>query len=140
MFGVYARNIISGQGRYIPDIENSALTYKEAIMSLPKEHPYADILRAIADGKEIETRRPTDMKWEECRSGYFFVNYTNSDIEFRIKPEVKTGWIGIYSYNNISGRLSLISDMYESKEQVINNASSELEAVIQISYTPGEGL
>lgn len=50
-----------------------------------KEHPQADILRAIADGKTIEWKLP-NKDWKVCENPLHFIS--DPCVEFRSKPEV----------------------------------------------------
>ena len=49
-----------------------------------KEHPQADILRAIADGKMIQRFQPTKNRWEKSE---FPLNDIVHGYKLRIKPE-----------------------------------------------------
>ena len=54
-----------------------------------KEHPQADILRAIADGKTIQWRRSEFMEWRDTDTPWLVIS--SNDIELRIKPEKLAG-------------------------------------------------
>lgn len=114
-------------------------------MTNPNQHPHADILRAIADGKEIEytaTTKGIEYRWMICppKSIFYYLNRPE-DYAFRIKPETKTGWIAIYppGFSGPSG-VTIVSDMYQTKQLLEIAMSDKPIAIIQITYTPGEGL
>lgn len=113
-------------------------------------HPQADILRAIADGKTIQWKaaRSEDIdedKWEDLDPKYTLnciAQYLGGKHHhFRIKPETKTGWIAIYppGFSGPSG-VTIVSDMYQTKQLLEIAMSDKPIAIIQITYTPGEGL
>jgi len=52
-----------------------------------KPHKHAEILRAIADGKEIEWKSPISNTWEDCGNSVFSLLQTATSCEFRIKPQ-----------------------------------------------------
>jgi hypothetical protein len=51
------------------------------------EHKHAEILRAIADGKEVEGFDGITKKWESADN--LFNPLTNPELQWRIKPEKK---------------------------------------------------
>ncbi len=105
-----------------------------------KEHPHAIILRAIADGKEIQVWSTCNEDWLTCDEEVFFSKQQQrSDVPFRIKPEVKTGWIALYE-NTQPDVVASATHVHPTKEEAIKWANRPPHTVIQISYTPGEGL
>lgn len=100
---------------------------KENPMSTP--HPHADILRAIADGKEIETLSSGQTHWLGCGDDYFFLKCKEIGRKFRVKPETKTFWLFIYNDGEVS--------RYDT---IPKNKSLDVAAIKEITYTPGEGL
>jgi hypothetical protein len=95
------------------------------------------IVQAIADGKEVQCRNTAmNGNW---RAPVPADSLEFPEYEWRIKPEVKEGWINIYSgrFKDRSG-----SYIYPSKEEANKNSegSNEYIACIKISYTDGEGL
>lgn len=52
-------------------------------MTNPKEHPYADILRAIADGKQIQILKHGHSKWEDV-SGQVALSLVYYNTEYAI--------------------------------------------------------
>jgi hypothetical protein len=111
------------------------------------EHPHADIFRAIADGKTIQWKAAKSLDidkdtWEDipethvlqCLAQYLGRN----NHHFRIKPETKTGWIILSNIK--SGRFS--SCVYPTKQEaeLVAAECEDIEAIKEITYTPGEGL
>ena len=52
------------------------------------KHPYAEILHAIAEGKDIQIREVCDETWEYCQPNLFFANMNASrrQYEYCIAP------------------------------------------------------
>jgi hypothetical protein len=114
---------------------------KENPLNTP--HPQADILRAIADGKEIQVQDSLDsaQNWVDVSGDMAIFRLTDSRFYVRIKPESKTGWINIYSTSQTElGKVAVLGDLCISKEIADKTAAGHREACIQINYIPGEGL
>ena len=116
----------------------------QKVKPMIKEHPQAEILRAIADGKTIQWKIDKDQCDEWCDvPDAEIINCLSMygggrDHHFRVKPETITGWIGIAKGGGTFGP-------YVSKEVLINYLKAEnwfgaCVAIIQITYSPGEGL
>jgi hypothetical protein len=63
------------------------------------KHPYAEILHAIADGVEVESRRKgIDTEWVKFRPENTIAPFVGDHREWRIKPQPKTGtfWVNVY--------------------------------------------
>ena len=61
-----------------------------------------EVMRAWADGAEIEYRRKTDSVWHPGRVAKL-CNWDFFNIEYRIKPEPREGWVrvsNIHSHKN----------------------------------------
>lgn len=105
---------------------------------MTQEHPHADILRAIADGKEFEWSNASNPTKYEAVSGdsaiFVLANYSKyPHFSMRVKPEVRIGWINIYP--------TYTSEIHATKEAAIERRTKDVcTACIKISYTPGEGL
>jgi len=53
-----------------------------------KQHKHAEILRAIADGKEIQIASKVDSpKWEDWEAGTHWSPLDSHECQYRIKPE-----------------------------------------------------
>lgn len=92
------------------------------------------ILQAWSEGKVLQCRSTSSNSNADWFDSKDF--YTHSLVEWRIKPEKKTGWINIYrdplSYH--------ATTLFKTKEEADENASVVRIACIQITYEPGEGL
>lgn len=111
-------------------------------------HPYAAILRAIADGKEIQVCSTTvkPSLWEDC-TATFCLNRIESGAkefyDFRIKPETKTIWVLFY---HALGDGADYTRAYGAANKdavyafIANTPHITPKGIREISYTPGEGL
>jgi hypothetical protein len=50
-----------------------------------KPHKHAELIKAWADGAEIQWKNKVDGYWEEC----YFTPYWKDDCEYRLKPTLK---------------------------------------------------
>ena len=55
------------------------------------KHKHCDLIKAWADGAEIQSKGENDREWEEERCPRWYVNTA-----YRIKPEVKKFRVGSY--------------------------------------------
>ena len=109
----------------------------------PTPHRWAEVIKAWAEGKTIQCRS-VDMigsKWADSdpsNDTMYGPWHNRKDLEWRIKPEVKTGWITIHNYG---GESYAGNTIYES-QQLANKTTAHtgVIACIPITYTPGEGL
>lgn len=106
-----------------------------------KAHPFAEILHALADRKQIQHKFQERAKWVDSTEedvGFLIANRTTAI--FRVKPETRIGWINIYPM--IEEQTGLGSYVYATQEEANKAASttSSRIACIQITYTPGEGI
>ena len=100
-----------------------------------KRHRWADVIIAFAEGKDIQCRFVT---WEWCDvDNLNMINH--NDMEWRIKPEKKKGWINIYPGYGIAHSPTGI---FDDKQEADNAAARDLNRVacIEIEYEEGEGL
>jgi hypothetical protein len=103
------------------------------------QHPYADLLTAVALGAQLQAKRSEDRLWEDTSAAHFLMNVAHAfpdgtlAYEFRIKPETKIVWLNIYSdASRVRAHdTRSAADLYSSFDRI---------ACIQITYTPGEGL
>lgn len=114
------------------------------------------VIQAFAEGRTIQWRdNKAAPEWFDIISEAIFVgiNFNQEDIEWRIKPEKKTGWINIYpkeSNEYFGGThsefvLGNSGGVYTDKKMAdhINAQNSPPHkriACIKISYAEGEGL
>jgi hypothetical protein len=119
-----------------------------------KPHRWAEVIKAWADGREIQLRKPdaSDSRWHTYAPMDDTVPaFDNGMIEWRIKPEQKTGWIIILDNESPASErnsrfypTAFIHPTREAALQNVNNpdweSSSKRAAVIQINFFEGEGL
>lgn len=78
-----------------------------------KEHKHAEVLRAIADGKEVQWANPEtcDGCWHDLDVD-LFNPLANSVLRWRVKPEPKPDYFfyGGYDGNSDGGALYVISN------------------------------
>lgn len=112
-------------------------------MNKEKAKALLPVITGWLEGKEIQYRLiQINKTWSP------WITYTtveNSDPAFdnelsqwRIKPEVKEGWINIYPPKG--DRMDHIRSGYISKADADNAAAPTRIACIKITYTEGEGL
>jgi len=58
-----------------------------------KQHKHAEVLRAIANGKEVQYHLPYYIVWIDLKEGDVNNPIFQSDWEWRIKPEVKPDFV-----------------------------------------------
>lgn len=117
------------------------------------QHPHADILRAIADGKTIQwkydkSEDKDSYVWEDLQPTHALACLSQyggrNNYHFRVKPETITGWIRIYSNAGAHFPVEFIhkfrEDALKGFEEDMGNKKYTPVACIQITYTPGEGL
>lgn len=100
-------------------------------------HKHAEVIKAWADGKAIQWKHMGP--WCDFDSPKFGP-WNNPNIEWRVKPEKKTGWIAIYSTKTKNGAQT--SYFYDNLDNLKDNLKRALVpyTIVQIEYTEGEGL
>ena len=109
-------------------------------MNQSKRHKWADVLIAWAEGKEIQLKTvySSNESWNSY-NGKQIPDLDSDEVMWRIKPEVKTGWVNIFSENPYVGGIfntKRAADIHHDEYSYSQNRI----ACIQISYTEGEGL
>ena len=110
-------------------------------------HPYAEVIKAWADGKTIQYQLIESSPWSSDPLGVW-LDYNEqlqapavhiSCYQWRIKPESKTGWINLYSDDTHSPESGII---YPDKLSAIKGRDTTRKCIacIEITYTEGEGL
>lgn len=104
-----------------------------------QRHPFADILIAFAEGKEIQFRNTNgDYDWVKFNPEYYAYPGLVKNIEWRVKPEIikQTVWLNIYD----DGSKDAIC--HSTKEHADKCASDSRVACIEvpIEYYHGQGL
>lgn len=105
------------------------------------QHKFADILRAIADGKKVQWSNLSlsKIEWYDYsvtdESATFYLMTAASHLKWRIKPEKIVQWFNIYSVND-----SFDAYGYSTKELADKNANGYRIACIRVEFEKGEGL
>lgn len=62
---------------------------------MTKKHIHCDVIKAWADGEEVEYKHPDDACWHKASTPNWDVN-----IQYRVKPKPVTKWyrVGIMKY------------------------------------------
>lgn len=66
-------------------------------------HKWADVLRAIADGKEVQWKSFATGEWNDVAYGAKVNPIIDTHLEWRIKPAPKQDFVRYLSIFNISG-------------------------------------
>ena len=106
-------------------------------------HRWAEVIKAWADGKEIQWKYyEGDWKTYNQSNGISASPAFNDQVyEWRIKPQAKTGWINIYNDGTLSNRVHKTEERCCDMARCANGGfAANLVAIIQITYTEGEGL
>ena len=98
-------------------------------MSTP--HKHADILRAIADGKEGQYK-VKGMWW----TSNYYNPITHPDLEWRVKPEKLKRWVNIYDFGS-GGCLYTSKNGADEGSALVPNKRI---ACIEIEFEVGQGL
>ena len=127
------------------ETEMTTETETKSDQSQPMPHRWAEVIKAWADGKEIQ--------WRYVEPGNNWVTYSSADrpstmlfsadqsCEWRIKPETKTGWIIIYNDNTLSKLIHETEERCRYMSICANGGiAANIAAIIPITYTEGEGL
>jgi hypothetical protein len=123
--------------------ETEMNTETETKPNQPVPHRWAEVIKAWAEGKEIEYKcapRPWKTYDQNGSDDNGFSPAFNEPIlEWRIKPETKTGWINLY--NSYRAGIYAGSTIYKTREAALAGEMTVMRiACIQITYTEGEGL
>jgi hypothetical protein len=96
------------------------------------------IIQAYAEGRDVQIREGCFPKrdWVDVLGE---PDFSNPRIEYRIKPEPKTGWINIYSAELDGGAMDA-GYIFKTKWEADQYCARNRIACIQITYTEGEGL
>ena len=114
-------------------------------MTEPKRHPWADVLIAIAEGREVQFRSVGGgCYWTDFRADYHAWPGVSSEIlnpignphlEWRVKPQKLKRWVNVYKVDN-----SVV--MWETKEEADKAGAGDCRriACIEIEFEEGDGL
>lgn len=75
-------------------------------------HKHAEILRAIADGKEVQFRNRGGSRWFDPEYGN---PIANPELEWRVKPEPKPDIVTYANVGSYNGKYSVLTDAYPDK-------------------------
>lgn len=80
-------------------------------------HKNADVIKAFADGKEIQFRSGAEYSWINVDSAHLYATLLspNGGGEFRIKPDVVKGW---YRVALTQGNCTETADEWLSEEKL----------------------
>ena len=92
-------------------------------------HKHADIIKAWADGEEIEWRYASKENWEDLTVKH---PVFDAIFEFRIKPKrvKKEGWVNVYSQSSAC--------ICPTKETADKHAAPHRKACIRIEWEEEE--
>lgn len=108
--------------------------------STPQPHKWAEVIKAWADGHAIQWRwndTGAEERWQDNVIYTTVPDFSNTNKDWRVKPQAKTGWINIYA-GGWPEPGSIFMTAEEAKQE--RDASRVCIACIQITYTEGEGL
>ncbi len=98
-------------------------------MTEPKRHPHADVLIAIAEGREVQFHYGSMKGWRTPASDD--VNPLNHpEYAWRVKPQKQRMWVNVYK--TIFG--------YSTKDEANERAAPDRIACIEIEFEEGDGL
>lgn len=99
-------------------------------------HKYAEVIKAWADGKEIQYRVNSSLNstWNDYTNKLSTPDFGGLSTEWRIKPKKQTGWVNIYPDG--------CSHLYQDRQSADAGASVLVKRIasIQIEYEEGQGL
>jgi hypothetical protein len=90
------------------------------------KHKHAELIKAWADGAEIECKHPWSKEWIDAD-----VPSWNNDIKYRIKPEPKPDVVRtFYILEHLNGQIELCEGFHEipNLKLVWDGATSQLKS------------
>lgn len=102
---------------------------------MQKQHPHAEVLRAIADGKSAQFMNETmqSIGWVNLNNEDYIATQHliagSEHLKWRIKPEeVKVdGWVNVYAGN--------VFCFHATKEEAADRATSKLIDCVPVEFT-----
>ncbi len=88
-----------------------------------KPHKYADVIKAWADGEEIQHRFSPEYAWRDWRQLDAIANFDEPKLEWRVKPKTKKGQyrVALFKYpitlDNPCVEVCQITDMNSTWEK-----------------------
>ena len=102
-------------------------------MTEPKRHPHADVLIAIAEGREVQARLGEDRVWVDAHNLDYGTNpISDPEYPWRVKPQKLKRWVNVYPNDDISA--------YETREEADRAADHRRIACVEIEFEEGDGL
>ena len=98
-----------------------------------KRHPHADVLIAIAEGREVQFRYRPDLAWIAYDFNCDATPLSAHEREWRVKPQKLKRWVNMYA------GISACSG-HPTKEDADNGATPDRIACIEIEFEEGDGL
>ena len=95
-----------------------------------KRHPHADVLIAIAEGREVQYRYRSELAWVNYDIECDATPLSAHEREWRVKPQKLKMWVNVYK--TIFG--------YSTKDEANERAAPDRIACIEIEFEEGEGL
>ena len=94
-------------------------------LELIPEHPKADILRAIANGKQVQYRKNPNYKFTDLDTTNNFSIF--NDMDYRLKEDAKTIEKYLILFKEQGQRPTVSSNYYESVEEFKSKYSASVE-------------
>lgn len=99
-------------------------------------HKHADCIIAWAEGKQIQIQN-LDGTWFDFRGT---IPQWHEDVNYRVKPEKKKGWINIYRLHESARTHGYGGQIYQDKHDAAPGWPRGRVACIEIEYEEGQGL
>ena len=98
-------------------------------------HKHCEVIKAWADGKEIQAKSTVDGSWINCYSPTFA-----NDAEYRIKPRTvkREGWVKVYRIPGCTGDDRAVFGVYATEESTKEVVSDDHVATVKIEWEETE--
>ncbi len=97
-----------------------------------KPHKHAEVIKAWADGAEIEVRYDSGSKWATCNPPYWYV-----DEEYRIKPQPVITKMYMH-YDNIERKVATNTFDCSQVPQMMYSSNNDLLNHVVFTFTDGK--
>lgn len=97
-------------------------------MTEPKRHPHADVLIAIAEGREVQYIPSMEDIWRTLVNGEAVNPISHHFLRWRVRPQKLKRWVNVYS------------DTHATREDADRGADGDRIACIEIEFEEGDGL
>lgn len=97
-------------------------------------HKWADVLRAIADGEEVQYWHSSIEGWLGMENCVFRDPINHADLQWRIAPKKQTVWVNVYHGG------AVVENSYSSKQKADASARDFRIACVPLTFTEGDGL